>query len=54
MKRFFIFSFLVVFLLVVGCSYKMDNKIVVGDVSVKMVQIVFVIIELVLEKEEFK
>ncbi len=38
MKRSSVFSFLVAFLLVAGCSHKMDNKTVAGDVSAKTVQ----------------
>lgn len=54
MKRSSIFSFLVAFLLVAGCSHKMDNKAVAGDVSAKTVQTAPVTTEPAPEKEEPK
>ncbi|MFP6188815.1 OmpA family protein [Helicobacter pylori] len=52
MKRSSAFSFLVAFLLVAGCSHKMDNKTVAGDVSAKTVQTAPVTTEPAPEKEE--
>ncbi|QQW79572.1 outer membrane protein Omp18 [Helicobacter pylori] len=54
MKRSSVFSFLVTFLLVAGCSHKMDNKTVAGDVSTKTVQTAPVTTEPAPEKEEPK